>query len=494
MRNLKMENMYLLEGNLMKTHKPSLNIIFDGGYAPLVDYKSKVLCTGSYLIIKRFAKKISYDDIQEKSIILDPLSDLTIKNLRAQFKRIAHIVAIDCPYSYITSAHKKIQNLILKKKNIYSVKIPKLKATSPLFQNVKNEFLSTSEALLSTLYILGYYKYAEEVASLFPWGKEFLYLNFLHPTNMRTWTYTKKIIDKLLEEVIILTKNYFAEDIINICLIGSLRYGEIKKHQDIDILVLIKNNKDKVSLTERGDYNFEGCSSRSPMVNTESPLEAYVRGEDACFTNITKYKNYHFILKNVIAKYNQKFSDINFSFSIGARPYWIDTSTSKSVIHLHLFGPIEKDTFSQLFSNDKIFAVHMINTSQCLYGKDLRGLFRACRPITQQDLKKTLSKLIYRIEHSISTIENAQNFIKTVKSYVGIPTAINVFNGFFSDEKILNIKYFLKTYPKYEEFKNSLIYAYYVKDLTPHAFNDEELKNLKQEILKFIKVISNDFL
>ncbi len=106
---------------------------------------------------------------RRKSVVLNPVSEVTLSPSDADTVRRAGIVALDCSWNQGEQIFKEAKFGIQRA-------LPYLLAANPI-NTYKPIRLSTAEAIGAALYILGFREAAHDTMSVFKWGPAFLTLN-----------------------------------------------------------------------------------------------------------------------------------------------------------------------------------------------------------------------------------------------------------------------------------------------------------------------------
>ncbi|MHA1263944.1 MAG: DUF367 family protein [Candidatus Helarchaeota archaeon] len=127
-------------------------------------------CTASKLERHGYVKTLKVNQIPRGAVVLDPFAmrAISVKD-RTQIEEKG-IVAIDCSWKKIETMHSVFRTRGINRS------IPYLIAANPINYGKPTQ-LSTVEALAATLYIIGFPDYANQILSIFKWGKHFLQLN-----------------------------------------------------------------------------------------------------------------------------------------------------------------------------------------------------------------------------------------------------------------------------------------------------------------------------
>lgn len=127
-------------------------------------------CTGFKLARLNLLKTINKIDKNLKnSIILNPFTQEQLSNLDRNIILKYGLIVIDCSWNNIMN----LKNLEFKNAR----KLPPLIAANPTNYG-KWEKLSSVEALAAALFQLKYEDYAKLLLSKFPWGQEFVKINY----------------------------------------------------------------------------------------------------------------------------------------------------------------------------------------------------------------------------------------------------------------------------------------------------------------------------
>ncbi len=127
------------------------------------------LCTAVRMIKFNKAYKIPIHQIRQNHIILTPFSKIALSPSDKQKVQQYGLVGVDCSWNDIQGGKEALNKGIGRA-------LPYLVAANPNNYG-KPTKLSTVEAIAAAVYILGYEEQAENILSIFKWGKEFLKIN-----------------------------------------------------------------------------------------------------------------------------------------------------------------------------------------------------------------------------------------------------------------------------------------------------------------------------
>lgn len=151
-------------------------------------------CTARKLQHFGLAKMLKHRfEVPKKAILLNPFVATILTPLDREYIARFGVVSIDCSW-------KKVKEVFRWKFKGLNRRLPLLIPANPINYGHIGR-LSSLEALAATLYISGFKSYAEEVLSIYKWGKVFLTLN-KEPLE----DYSKA---KSIEEILRLEKEYF---------------------------------------------------------------------------------------------------------------------------------------------------------------------------------------------------------------------------------------------------------------------------------------------
>ena len=462
--------------SIMTQKKFSLGVVFFGGYSACDSSPSTPVCTSSVLLNNNVAQEFKFHRIPQNSIILDPLAKTEVREFIGTNHDIDYqwIIVLDGPNRMSNDVHISIENLKKKRGDIQNIRIDNIRMVAPYLLNQRIDSISSGEAIIAILYLFGNVNQSKFISQYYEWGKFFLAENSF--TQKMNADEVKHDIEDLLHKFCEHTYSHFQTSLDSVSLIGSYTFNEIKKYQDLDLLIILN---DFIDDHERAQQ--------------KSLVDAYLNRsevDDNCHSINHAYSE-------VIAKFIKNSSTIypnfEFSYTVGILPYWSSNISNKSTIHFHIFGPFSCETFRYFISNEKIFATHMIKTSKCLFGRDI-NTYLDHELITEADLLYSLTKLMNRLSDSLPFVDiDSKQLIKAVKSFVGIPTAINCFHGFFSDNKIENIDFFLRSYPEFESFRDSLRLSYELKCKTDPIdtveYDTNQLRNSVDTFIEKLKFV-----
>lgn len=127
-------------------------------------------CTSIKLKRFGYARLISsFRLLPSRAVVLNPFSSVVLSYSDLNYVKRHGIVAVDCSWS-------RIDELKWMRIKGFHRRLPLLFAANPV--NYASPYkLSTLEAIVAALYILGFKDYAERMASLYKWGYRFITLN-----------------------------------------------------------------------------------------------------------------------------------------------------------------------------------------------------------------------------------------------------------------------------------------------------------------------------
>lgn len=126
-------------------------------------------CTAVKMVKLGLAKEISPREIPRNSIVLNPLSKVVLGPEDREFAERGGIVVIDVSWKEGIERLKRIR------RGIHRI-LPLLVAANPTNYGVPS-MLSSLEATIAALYILGFVEEAHRYASIYKWGPTFIELN-----------------------------------------------------------------------------------------------------------------------------------------------------------------------------------------------------------------------------------------------------------------------------------------------------------------------------
>jgi len=150
-------------------------------------------CTAIKMVKLGLATRISVNEIPRRAIVLNPLSKVVLSPEDRSIASKWGIVVIDVSWKEGLDRFRYIR------RGIHRV-LPYLIAANPINYG-KPTKLSSLEAIIATLYILGYVEESYRYASIYKWGHTFIELNKNLLESYRSARSRDKVI-KIQEEIL----------------------------------------------------------------------------------------------------------------------------------------------------------------------------------------------------------------------------------------------------------------------------------------------------